>query len=95
MEATLPAVTEKPAETAPAPTVTEDGAGSSALLEVNATVDPPEGAAALSVTVQVVEAPDAKLAAPHCSADSIAVGAVRAIEADCELPLSVAVTLAL
>jgi hypothetical protein len=95
LEATLPAVTEKPAETAPAPTVTEDGAGSAALFEVNATVDPPEGAAALSVTEQVVEAPDARLAAPHRRADTVATGAVSAIEADCELPLSVAVTRAL
>jgi hypothetical protein len=95
LEATLPAVAVKPAEAAPAGTVTEDGADNSALFDANATMDPPEGAATLSVTVQVVEAPDAKLAAPHCSADNVAVGAVSAIEADCELPLSVAVTRAL
>ena len=95
MKATLPAVTVKAAETAPANTVTEDGAESSALFEATATVDPPEGAAALSVTEQVVEAPDAKLPAPHFSEDAVAGGAVSAIEADCELPLSVAVTLAL
>jgi hypothetical protein len=95
LEATLPAVAVKAAEAAPAGTVTEDGADNSALFDANATMDPPEGAAALSSNAQVVEAPDARFPAPHCSEDTVAGGAVSAIEADCELPLSVAVTLAL
>jgi hypothetical protein len=89
-----PAVAVKPAEVAPAATVTEDGTVSSVLLEVNATADPPVGAAALSATVQVVEPLDARLVAVHCREDTVAAGAVSAIEAGCELPLSVAVTLA-
>ena len=57
----LPAVAVKLAEVAPAATVTEEGAVNSVLLEASATPDPPVGAAALSVTVHVVEAPDARL----------------------------------
>jgi hypothetical protein len=64
------------------------------LFEVSATVEPPVGAAALSATVQVVEPLDARLLAAQFSEDSAAPGAVSAIEADCELPLRVAVTLA-
>jgi hypothetical protein len=83
------------AEVAPAATVADAGTVSSVLLEANATLDPPVGAAALSVTVQVVEALDARLAALHCSEYTVASVAVNAIEADCELLLSVAVTVAL
>jgi len=90
------AVAVKPAEVAPAATVMEDGTVSDVLLEVSATVDPPVGAAALSVTVQVVEPLDARLLAAHFSEETVAVaaGAVSEIEVDCELLLSVAVTLA-
>jgi len=82
----------KQAEVAPAATLTDDGTVS---VEASATVDPPVGAAALNVTVQVVEPLDAKLLAAHFSVDTVITGAVSAIEADCELPLSVAVTVAL
>jgi hypothetical protein len=51
----LPAVAVKPAEVAPATTVTDDGTDSSALLEASATVDPPDAAAPLSVAVHVVD----------------------------------------
>ena len=91
----LPAVAVKPAEPVPAATVTEAGTVSSVLFEANATVNPPDGAAALNVTVQVVAALDTSLLAPHFSVDTVTAGAVSAIEADCELPLSVAVTRAL
>ena len=47
----LPAVAVKLAEAAPAATAAEDGTVSSVLFEANATVDPPDGAAALNVTV--------------------------------------------
>jgi hypothetical protein len=73
--AIAPAVTVKPAEVAPAATVTDDGADSSVLFEASATVDPPVGAAALSVAVQVVEPFDAKLLALHSSDVTVAAGA--------------------
>jgi len=98
LEAIVPAVAVKPAEVAPAATVTDDGTESSALFEASAAVDPPDGAAALSVAVQVVEPLDAKLPGLHSSDVTVAAGAAGAVsvnDADCELPLSVAVTLAL
>jgi len=95
LEAMLPAVAVKPAVVATAATATDDATVSSVLFEAKATVDPPAGAAALNVTVQVLEAPDAKLAGLHCSNDTVTGGDVSVIEADCDPPLSVAVTLAL
>jgi len=93
---TAPAVAVKLAEEAPAATVTDDGTVSDVVLEVSATVDPPVAVAAFSVTVQVVEPLDVRLLAAHFSEETVAVaaGAVSEIEADCELPSSVAVTLA-
>ena len=79
----------------PAATVTGDGADNTPELVASATVEPPAGAAALSVTVHVVEAPDATLVALHFSEDTVAAGAVSAIEADSDSPFSVAVTVAL
>ena len=70
MEEIWPAVAVKPAETAPAATVTEDGADSSALFVASATVDPPEGAAALSVTVQALAESDIKVDGLHCTDDT-------------------------
>ena len=70
----LPAVAVKPAVVAPAATATEVGTVSSVLFEAKATVDPPDGAAALNVTVQVLEAPDARLAGLHCSNDTATAG---------------------
>jgi hypothetical protein len=95
--AIVPTVAVKPAEVAPAATVTDDGADSSVLFEASATVLPPDAAAALNVAVQVVEPFDAKLPTLHSNDVTVAsgAGAVSAIEADCELPFSVAVTLAL
>jgi hypothetical protein len=74
---------------APAVTATEVGTESSVLFEARDTAAPPVGAAALRVTVQVAEAFDARLAAPHCSADRAAVaeGAVREMAAVLETPL--------
>jgi hypothetical protein len=74
LEAILPAVAVKPAVVAPAATATEAGTVSSVLFEAKATVDPPDGAAALNVTVQVLEAPDARLAGLHCSNDTATAG---------------------
>ena len=94
----LPALAVKLAVVPPGATFTEGGAVNSVLLEVSAETAPPVGAAEVSVTVQVAEAPDARLVGLHTMDDSMAVagaGAVSAIEADCELPLSVAVRLAL
>jgi hypothetical protein len=91
----LPAVAVKLAVAAPAATAADDGTVSSVLFEANATVDPPAGAAALNVTVQVADPFEATLLGAQLSVDTVTGGAVSAIEADCELPLSVAVTLAL
>ena len=91
----LPAAAVKPAEVAPAATVTDDGTDSSVLFEASATVLPPDAAAALNVAVQVVEPFDAKLLALHSSDVTVGSGPVSASVADCELPFSVAVTLAL
>jgi hypothetical protein len=71
----LPAVAVKPAVVAPAATATEAGTVSSVLFEAKATVDPPDGAAALNVTVQVLAAPDARLAGLHCTDDTVGAGA--------------------
>ena len=60
-DATVPAVAVKPADEAPEATVTEAGTLSSELFEDNDTAAPPERAEALSVAVQVVEAPEARL----------------------------------
>jgi hypothetical protein len=77
----VPAVAVKPAEVAPEATVTEDGTVSSVLFEANDTVDPLDGAAALSVTVQLADAPEARLAGLHCSEDTVG--------EEAELPLAV------
>jgi hypothetical protein len=85
LEAIWPAVAVKPAETVPAATVTEDGADSSALFVASATVDPAEGAAALSVTVQALAESDIKVDGPHCTDDTVGVDP----DADDELPIAI------
>jgi hypothetical protein len=60
-ELKAPALAEKVADAEPAATVTEAGTLSAALLLDRLTVDPPVGAAAFRVTVQVLEPPEAKL----------------------------------
>jgi hypothetical protein len=92
----VPAAALKPADAAPAGTVTEAGTASRALFEERATAAPPEGAAALSVTVQVVAAPEARLEAAHCSEESVAGWAAATSEnvTDFEIPPREAVRIA-
>jgi hypothetical protein len=79
----------KEAVLAPEVTVTDAGTESNVLFEAIATAEPLVGAAALSVTVQVAEAFDVRLAALHCSVDKAveAAGAVSEMEAVLETPL--------
>jgi hypothetical protein len=55
---TVPAVAVKFADEAPEATVTDAGTGSAALFEERPTEAPPDRAADVNVTVQVVIAPD-------------------------------------
>jgi len=85
--AIVPAVAVNVVEVAPADTVTEAARTvSSVLLLDRSTTVPPLGAALLSVTVQVVAAPELKLLGLQASEDS-ATGATRLIVAVAELPL--------
>jgi len=69
------------------------GTGRNALLLDKETVMPPEGAAWLTVTVQVVLAPPAKVLGLHAREESVT-PAGRLIVEVCEMPLSVAVRVA-
>ena len=71
----VPAAAAKVAAVAPAATVTEPGTATDALLEDRATATPPEAAAPLRATVQVLDAPDARLVGLHASDVSFAAGA--------------------
>ena len=75
-------------------TVTDAGTVRFALLDDSVTVVPPVGAAFDSVTVQVVLAFEARLEAVHVSEDKLT-GASREMVTGEELPLSVAVMVAL
>ncbi|HWB99179.1 MAG TPA: hypothetical protein VG672_20865 [Bryobacteraceae bacterium] len=86
----VPAVTVKVAELAPAATVTEAGVVSRLLLSDRVTAEPPEGAAALSVTVQVLEAREARLVGLQLRLESTREGCIPS-EAEIDLPLRVAV----
>jgi hypothetical protein len=88
---TDPDVAMKLAEVALAGTVTDAGTGSAAvLLDVNATALPPDGAAWLSVTVQVVAAPDVTVDGAQASDDTRTTGVTVTVAVT--LPPSVAVT---
>jgi hypothetical protein len=86
----VPAVAEKVAVVAPAATVTEAGAVSSALLDEMATRTPPAGAAALVVTVQLLLAPEFSDVGAQASVVTMTGGA-RLREAVCELPFNASV----
>ncbi len=78
------------AEPVVAGTVTEAGTDSTvALSDVNAIVLPPDGAARLRVTVQVVAAPGARLTGAHASDDTVGLGVTVIVAV--VLPPSVAV----
>jgi hypothetical protein len=74
-------------------TSTDDGTVSRVVLLASATVDPPAGAGCVSVTVQVLAALCPRLAGLQLS-ELTSTGARRLIAAVPELPLSVAVTVA-
>jgi hypothetical protein len=77
----------------PAATVTEAKTVSEALLLASVTVDPPAGAVCVRVTVQPLTALCPRLVGLHTTPDT-STGASRLIVAVCELPTSVAVTVA-
>ena len=83
----------KVAVVAAAATVTEAGTVSVVLVLVSVTDAPPAGAALLSVTVQVLEAFWPRLVGLHESNDT-PTGATRLMAAFAEVPLYVAVTVA-
>ena len=91
---TVPAVAVNPAVVEFAATETEVGVVRAELVSEIATVTPPAGAALLSVTVQVLDAFGPRLLGLHAS-DETSVEAVRLTVALAELPLYVAVTVAL
>jgi hypothetical protein len=62
------------------------------LLDERVTVIPPAGAARSKVTVQVVDAPDIRLAGAHMSDETA--GGGDTVTVAVALPLSVAVTVA-
>jgi hypothetical protein len=84
----------KVAVVAAAATVTDVGTVTVVLVLVSVTNAPPAGATLLNVTVQVLEAFGPKFAGLHASVDT-RTGATRLIVAFAELPLYVAVTVAL
>ncbi len=94
MLATIPAVAVKLAVVAPAVTDTEAGTVSAALFEDNPTEAPPASAAEVSVTVQVEVAPEATGLGAHETPDTAGAGGVTVTEAVVEVPLIVAVTVA-
>ena len=91
--AMVPAVAAKVAVVAPAATVTEAGAVSSAELEERLTKTLPAGVAALAVTVQVLLPPELSDAGAQASAVTFTGGA-RLRDAVCELLFNAAVTTA-
>ena len=84
----------KLAVVAPAATMTDAGTVSVVLVLVSVTNAPPAGAALLNVTAQVLEAFCPRLVGLHASEDTTT-GATRLTVAFAELPLYVAVTVAL
>jgi hypothetical protein len=91
---TVPAVTGKAADVAPAATVTDTGNVSVVLLSLSATLAPPLDAGAESVTVQVEPAPEATVDGVHCKLEIVAGGGVTVIDAVPVPPFKLAVTVA-
>jgi hypothetical protein len=88
-------VAVKFAVVAPAATVTDAGTVMAALFEESVTADPPVGAACDKVTVQVEVAPDRTAEGEHCKPEMVVTpGGVAVTEAVCEVPFTVAVTVA-
>jgi len=89
---TVPAVTGNAAEVVPAATVTDPGDVNAALLSLSATLAPPLGAEAESVTVQVELAPEAMVDGVHCKLEIVGGGGVTVIAAVPVPPFNVADT---
>jgi hypothetical protein len=89
---TVPAVTVKVVAVEPAATVAEAGVVSKELLSDNETVAPPVGAAAASVTVQRLLAPEVRLAGEQASEARAAAAGVRLTTAVLDAPFKLAVT---
>src|SRR6202008_713490 len=71
-DVTVAAVTVKVADPEPAGTVTEAGTGSTVvLLDASVTVLPPVGAAWVRVIVQIVVAPETRLAGTRATDDTV------------------------
>jgi hypothetical protein len=87
---TVPAVAVKFADVAPAATVTDAGTGSAALLEERLTEAPPVSAANVSVTVQVVVAPEVTEFGEQDKTETAGGGVTVTVEV--ALPFRVAVT---
>ena len=80
-------------EILPAATVTEVGAERAAFPLLTATAAPPDAAALVSVTVQVLLAAELRLLGLHAS-EATLTGATKETDADAEVALYVAVTVA-
>jgi hypothetical protein len=93
---TAPELAVKVAEDLVAATFTEAGTLKTELVSESATVIPPVGAALEMVTVQVLLAFDARVVGLQVreETDTVAVAAVRLIVALAEVPLRLAVRLA-
>ena len=80
-------------ETLPAATVTEAGTESAVFPLLTATAAPPDTAALVSVTVHVLLAAEVRLLGLHVS-EATWIGATKAMDADAEVALYVAVSVA-
>jgi hypothetical protein len=88
-----PAVAVKEVEVDAAGTMTEAGTDITPPLLESVTETPPTGAAALSVTIQVLEAPAATVVGLQPSEDSVTgAGALTVTAADFEVPFNDAVS---
>ena len=89
----MPAVAVKVPEILPAATVTEAGAERAVLPLLTAIAAPPDGATLVSVTVHVVLVAGPRLVGLHIS-EATWIGATKETDADAEVALYVAVTVA-
>jgi len=89
----VPVAAVKLAVVLPCATNTDAGTVRAAALLCSVTVAPPAGAVCVTVTVQDVFEPGARLEAPHCSAET-STGAASAIDAVALVPFSAAVRVA-
>ena len=89
----MPAVAVKVPEVLPPATVTVAGTERAALPLLTATAAPPDAATLVSVTVHVLLAAELRLAGLHVSETTL-IGATKVTDADADVALYVAVTVA-